>query len=152
MELNTKGRYAVMALADIARQGDETAVPLTQVAERQHLPLAYLEQIFSSLRRAGLVESARGRSGGYRLARGADQIDVAAIMLAVDEDTRFTRCSAGSDGGCVAGEPCLTHGLWQALGKVTSSFLASVTVADVISGKALDRKSTRLDSRHRVTS
>lgn len=137
MELNTKGRYAVMALADIARQGDETAVPLTQVAERQHLPLAYLEQIFSSLRRAGLVESARGRSGGYRLARGADQIDVAAIMLAVDEDTRFTRCSAGSDGGCVAGEPCLTHGLWQALGKVTSSFLASVTVADVISGKAL---------------
>jgi cysteine desulfurase len=137
LELNTKGRYAVMALADIARQGDQAAVPLTQVADRQHLPLAYLEQIFSSLRRAGLVDSARGRLGGYRLARGAGEIDVAAIMLAVDEETRFTRCSAGSEGGCVAGEPCLTHGLWQALGQVTSGFLASVTLADVISGKAL---------------
>ena len=65
MELNTKARYAVMAMADLAKHGDEGAVPLSAIAERQHLSLAYLEQIFLRLRRAGLVESARGRSGGY---------------------------------------------------------------------------------------
>lgn len=137
MELNTKGRYAVMALADLACQGAEAAVPLTQIAERQHLPLAYLEQIFAALRRAGLVESARGRSGGYRLAHPAGDLSVAAIMSAVDEEPRFTRCSGTSETGCVAGEPCLTHGLWQALGKATTDFLSSVTLADVVSGHAL---------------
>lgn len=137
MDLNTKGRYAVMALADIARFGDETAIPLTQVAERQHLPLAYLEQIFASLRRNGLVESARGRAGGYKLAKPANAISIAAVMTAVDEETRFTRCDNGADHGCVAGAPCLAHGLWRALGNVTHDFLASVTLADVISGKPI---------------
>ncbi len=69
VELTTKGRYAVMAMADLASHADAGAVPLSLVAERQHLPLAYLEQLFAPLRRAGLVESARGRSGGYRLAK-----------------------------------------------------------------------------------
>ncbi len=143
MELNTKGRYAVMALADIARQtaqqGEQAAVPLTQIAERQHLPLPYLEQIFGSLRRAGLVESARGRAGGYRLAKPAAGISVADALDAVDEETRFTRCSSGHD-GCVAGETCITHSLWQALGRVTSDFLTQITLADVVSGVVLESK------------
>ncbi len=134
MELTTKGRYAVTAMADIAGQDDASAVPLSQIAERQSLPLAYLEQIFVGLRRAGLVESARGRSGGYRLTRPAADISVGAVMFAVDEDTHFTRC-ADSDSHCSRDTPCLTHGLWRRLGQVTSSFFNSVSLADVVSGK-----------------
>ncbi len=134
MELTTKGRYAVTAMADIAGQGDASAVPLSQIAERQSLPLAYLEQIFVGLRRAGLVESARGRSGGYRLARPAADITIGAVMFAVDEDTHFTRCS-DNEPRCSRETPCLTHALWQRLGAVTSTFFASVTLADVVNGK-----------------
>ena len=132
VELTTKGRYAVTAMADIAGQGDALAVPLSQIAERQGLPLAYLEQIFVGLRRAGLVESARGRLGGYRLARKASDISVLAVMAAAEEDTHFTQCT---DGGphCSRDTPCLTHGLWQRLGNVTSTFFSSVSLADVVS-------------------
>ena len=80
MELNTRGRYAVMAMADIACQDSSAAHALSAIAERQKLPLAYLEQLFVQLRRAGLVDSARGRSGGYRLAHPAAQISVADVM------------------------------------------------------------------------
>lgn len=132
MELNTKGRYAVMAMADIARHGQDTAVPLSQIADRQRLPLPYLEQIFLQLRRAGLVESARGRAGGYRLSRAAADVSVAAIMGAVDEETRFTRCGHSEDGGCTAGERCITHSLWQGLGDATTRYLESVSLTDVI--------------------
>lgn len=143
VELTTKGRYAVTAMADIAGQGDTLAVPLSQIAERQALPLAYLEQIFVGLRRAGLVESARGRSGGYRLARPASGISIAAVMAAVEEDTHFTRCADGET-PCLRDTPCLTHGLWQRLGAVTSSFFASVSLADVVSGKLPGTLSARL--------
>ena len=133
MELTTKGRYAVMALADLAGHTDDGAIALSVVAERQSLPLAYLEQLFVPLRRAGLVESARGRSGGYRLAKPAAQVSVAAIMAAVEEDTRFTRCSH-NDPRCSAATPCVTHGLWNALSETTGEFLSSVSLADVIMG------------------
>lgn len=131
MEVTTKGRYAVMAMADLASQDGSLAVPLSQVAERQHLPLAYLEQLFVQLRRSGLVDSARGRSGGYRLAKPASAISIGDVMSAVDEETRFTRCS-GDDPRCAAATPCLTHGLWLAMSDVTSEFLTSVSLADVI--------------------
>ena len=78
--------------------------------------LAYLEQIFGRLRRAGLVESARGRTGGYRLARPAGEITVAEIMDAVDEGVRMTRCQGDDGAPCLPGERCITHGLWDALG------------------------------------
>jgi cysteine desulfurase len=137
VELTTKGRYAVTAMADIAGQvrgdqGDALAVPLSQIAERQGLPLAYLEQIFVGLRRAGLVESARGRLGGYRLARKASDISVLSVMAAAEEDTHFTQCTGGGP-HCARDTPCLTHGLWQRLGNVTSAFFSSVSLADVIS-------------------
>ena len=134
LELTTKGRYAVTAMADIAGQGDVLAVPLSQIAERQGLPLAYLEQIFIGLRRAGLVESARGRSGGYRLGREASNISILAIMEAAEEDTHFTQCV---DNGphCSRDTPCLTHGLWQKLGNVTNAFFSSVSLADVVEKK-----------------
>ena len=144
VELNTKGRYAVMALADLASQAasqsasgaDDAAVPLSQIAERQNLPLAYLEQLFVPLRRA------RGRTGGYRLARAASEISVSAVLAAVEEGTRFTRCSEENP-GCVRDAPCLTHGLWQALGDVTSKFFDSTSLADVVSGATVKPRATQ---------
>jgi Rrf2 family protein len=133
MELNTKGRYAVMAMADIAKYAGAETVSLSIVAERQKLSLDYLEQIFLKLRRAGLVDSARGRLGGYRLIRPAADIMVGEIMAAVEEETRMTRCT---DGGtpCLGEERCLTHGLWNALGAQISGFLWNVSLQEVLDG------------------
>lgn len=134
MDLNTKARYAVLAMADLAKESATAAVPLPAIAERQSLPLSYLEQIFVALRRAGVVESARGRAGGYRLARSAAGISVADVMRAVDEDTEFTRCSV-TDPRCSRDRPCLTHGLWDALTQSTSAFVASVSLEDILQGR-----------------
>lgn len=134
MELNTKGRYAVMAMAELAACADQGALALSAIAERQVISLAYLEQLFLKLRRAGLVESARGRAGGYRLARPADQIRIADIMAAVEEDMRMTRCSGESSTGCLPGRRCITHGLWDALSEHIQSFLEGVTLQEVVDG------------------
>lgn len=135
MQLTTKGRYAVMALADMARHGQGRAVPLAEIATRQDISLSYLEQLFARLRRAGLVKSVRGPGGGYRLARGAGETPVSAIVMAVDEPLKVTRCREGSGHGCVRGERCLTHDLWAALGARIESFLASVSIQDVVDGR-----------------
>ncbi len=133
MELNTKGRYAVMAMADLAKHGQGTAIPLSAIADRQNLSLSYLEQIFLQLRRAGLVESARGRTGGYVLGRPAYVIRIAEILEAVREETRMTRCLDG-DVGCLGDERCLTHELWHALGGHIAAFLSNVTLQEVLDG------------------
>jgi Rrf2 family transcriptional regulator, iron-sulfur cluster assembly transcription factor len=132
MELNTRGRYAVMAMADVAKHGAGASVPLSAVAERQKLSLDYLEQIFLKLRRAGLVESTRGRLGGYKLGRPGAEITIAEIMSAVDEETKMTRCSPDETGGCIGGERCVTHELWHALGENIERFLSGVTLQDVL--------------------
>lgn len=134
MELTTRGRYAVMAMADLARLDGTRAYPLSQIADNQKLPLSYLEQLFLNLRRAGLVESVRGRSGGYRLAHPAGEISVADIMAAVRE-THFTRCKNEEAAGCLAGERCVTHELWKGLSEVTVSYLKSVSLGDLIAGR-----------------
>lgn len=135
MELTTKGRYAVMAMADLAKHGEEAAIPLSAIADRQQLSIAYLEQIFLKLRRAGLVDSERGRSGGYRLSRQPTEISVADVMRAVSEDTRMTRCHGDGEAGCVGEHRCLTHGLWDALGEHIHAFLAQVTLGDILTGR-----------------
>src|SRR4051812_11598062 len=96
MRLSTKGRYAVMAMADLARRQDEPcrAVALADIAARQEISLSYLEQLFARLRRKGIVQSARGPGGGYRLARSAEDTPIAEIVLAVDEPLHATRCAA----------------------------------------------------------
>ncbi|KWT70494.1 Iron-sulfur cluster regulator IscR [Hyphomicrobium sulfonivorans] len=134
MELNTKGRYAVMAMADLAKYGAESAIPLSAIAERQGLSVAYLEQIFLRLRRAGLLESARGRSGGYALARPATDIPVVDILRAVEEETRLTRCHDSEEPGCLGDKRCLTHGLWHALSGHILAFLSGVSLAEVVHG------------------
>ncbi|MCR5880569.1 Rrf2 family transcriptional regulator [Phenylobacterium sp. J367] len=141
MRLSTKGRYAVMAMADLARrQTDaERAVALADIAARQEISLSYLEQLFARLRRKGLVKSARGPGGGYRLARTADETTIAEIVHAVDEPLRATRC-AESKGCMLKGERCLTHDLWEDLGQQIETYLASVSLADVVGGRLGDRK------------
>jgi Rrf2 family transcriptional regulator, iron-sulfur cluster assembly transcription factor len=136
VELNTRGRYAVMAMTDLGKFGTDDAVALSAIAERQQLSIAYLEQIFAQVRRAGLIESVRGRSGGYRLARPAATISIAEIMSAVEEETRMTRCLDldGDKAGCLGERKCLTHGLWHALGDHIRSFLNGVSLQDVIDG------------------
>jgi Rrf2 family transcriptional regulator, iron-sulfur cluster assembly transcription factor len=140
MELNTKGRYAVMAMADLAKHDPDGSVPLSSIAERQQISLAYLEQIFLKLRRAGLVESVRGRMGGYRLGRAAADISIAEIMLAVEEDLHMTRCGLDAGSPCVGGKRCLTHDLWDALGEQISQFLEGVSLRDVIDGGPIGRR------------
>lgn len=144
MDLNTRGRYAVMAMADLAKHGADGSLPLPAIAERQQISLAYLEQLFLKLRRAGLVESARGRSGGYRLGRAATSISVAEIMAAVDEDTRMTRCGGEAAKPCMAGQRCLTHGLWDALGDQIASFLGTVTLQEVLDGIPAEKQALRV--------
>ncbi len=136
MELNTRGRYAVMAMADLAQNSTDCAVSLPAIGARQQLSVSYLEQIFVHLRQAGLVESARGRAGGYRLARPADEISVADVMEAVSESTRMTRCDVPrSAKGCLGDERCLTHNLWFALGNHIRTFLTDVTLAEIVAGR-----------------
>jgi Rrf2 family protein len=123
-----------MAMADLAKHASDGAVPLSAVSERQHISLAYLEQLFLRLRRAGLVESARGRAGGYRLGRPAHAISVAEVMAAVEEEVRMTRCVGEHGTPCLGHERCLTHGLWEALGDEIGAFLSRVTLQDVVDG------------------
>ena len=136
MKLSSKGRYAVMAMADLAREGVDGPVTLAEIASRQEISQSYLEQLFARLRRAGVVQSVRGPGGGYRLARPADEIDIAAIILAVDEPVRAVRCT-GAKGCLSSGERCLTHDLWEELGQQIHFFLASVTLQDVVTRKVV---------------
>ena len=138
MKLSTKGRYAVMAMADLARQSDGKPVALADIADRQDISLSYLEQLFGKLRRGAQVKSVRGPGGGYMLARPVDEMRVSDIILAVDETIKATRCTAGSPSGCVGTKGrCLTHDLWEELGNQIHLFLSSVSLEDVIARRVL---------------
>lgn len=134
MRLTSKGRYAVMAMADLALHGGEDrAVPLQEVARRQEISLSYLEQLFARMRRAGLVAGVRGPGGGYRLAKSAAKTTVADIIAAVNEPIKATRCKEGSAKGCLGKTGrCIAHGLWQEMGERIHMFMASVSLADVL--------------------
>lgn len=134
MRLTSKGRYAVMAMADLALHGGvDRAVPLQEVARRQEISLSYLEQLFARMRKAGLVAGVRGPGGGYRLARAANETTVADIIDAVNEPIKATRCDEASTKGCLSRTGrCIAHGLWAEMGSRIQIFLASVTLADVL--------------------
>ncbi|MGK0267299.1 MAG: Rrf2 family iron-sulfur cluster assembly transcriptional regulator [Maricaulis sp.] len=130
MKLSTKGRYAVMAMADLAAASAGSPVTLAEIASRQSISLSYLEQLFAKLRRAEVVSSVRGPGGGYRLSREAAEIRISDIITAVDEPLRATRCSNAK--GCLAdGRRCVTHDLWDELSRHIFLFLSSVTLEDV---------------------
>lgn len=135
MKLSTKGRYAVTAMADIALNGGPSPVTLAEISERQDISLAYLEQLFVRLRRAGLVDSVRGPGGGYRLAKAPGETRISDIMVAVDERLNAMGCGGKFEEGMGCGkskEACLTHNLWEQLSAHVHVFLSRVTIADVI--------------------
>ncbi len=136
MKLSTKGRYAVMAMADLAEASGGGPVTLADIASRQSISLSYLEQLFAKLRRAEVVSSVRGPGGGYRLGRAASEIRISDIISAVDEPLRATRCSDAK--GCLSdGRRCVTHDLWDELGRHIFLFLSSVSLEDVTERRLL---------------
>ena len=133
MKLSTKGRYAMVALADLALAQAEERVTLAEIAKRQDISLAYLEQLFVKLRRANLVESVRGPGGGYRLARSADAIRVSEILEAVDETVSAMHTGAGASGGSSGTRAqSLTNRLWESLSANVYVFLHQARLSDVI--------------------
>lgn len=138
MKLSTRGRYAVMAMVDLAAHGDGKPVSLADIAERQEISLSYLEQLFGKLRRGGLVKSVRGPGGGYVLGRGATDTRIADIVLAVDEPIKATRCDLETSAGCRGNRGrCATHDLWEELSHQIHLYLSSVSLADVVSRRVL---------------
>ena len=135
MQLSTKGRYAVMAMTELAGQEADRAVTLAAIAERQQISRPYLEQLFARLRRQGLVKSVRGPGGGYRLSRPAGEMSVAEVVTAVDEPLRATRCKGAGPGCMSGGARCLTHDLWVETGKQIHDYLAGISLADVLAGR-----------------
>lgn len=142
MRLSTKGRYAVMAMVDLAAHSKGAPVALADIAERQEISLSYLEQLFAKLRKGGLVKSVRGPGGGYLLAHAADATRISDIILAVDEPIRTTRCANGTPQGCRTNRSrCLTHDLWEELSNQIHMYLSSVTVADVVQRRIIGTSS-----------
>lgn len=135
MRLTTRGRYAVTALLDLAVQENryQGAVSLSDIAKRQSISISYLEQLFSKLRKKGLVNSTRGASGGYHLAKPLSEIDIMSIITAVDESINATQC--GGKGDCHDGSMCLTHDLWHDLSAHIESYLKNVTLAQLLETK-----------------
>src|SRR5262249_1997615 len=133
MNLGTKARYAVMAMVDLAMQPAEKPVKLAEIAARQEIPLAYLEQIFARLKQRGLVKSVKGPGGGYRLAHVGAELPISDIVVAADEPMKMTRCEAHTKGGCmVAGKArCLTHDLWDGLSEQIFNYFHAISLEDV---------------------
>jgi len=133
MKLSTKGRYAMVALADLAMAGSEDLVSLAAISKRQDISLPYLEQLFVKLRRAGLVEAVRGPGGGYKLAKSADQIRISEVMEAVEETVDAMHTGAGAS-GAVSGSRAqsLTNRLWESLSANVYVFLHQVRLSDVV--------------------
>lgn len=130
MRLTTKGRYAVTAMLDLALNFDKGSITLSDISQRQGISLSYLEQLFSKLRRNGLVDSARGPGGGYRLSRAAKEICVADVITAVDEKVDARKCEG--KGNCNGESPCLTHDLWCDLSDQIYDFLQSIDLEQLV--------------------
>lgn len=148
MRLTTKGRYAVTAMMDLAIHQSKRPVTLQDIATGQEISLSYLEQLFAKLRRNGLVKGTRGPGGGYRLAKPAEEISIAAIILAVDERVDITRCGGKED--CQDGERCLTHDLWTELSAKIFDFLDNITLGELVQRPGVQAVAERLDNKAAV--
>lgn len=133
MRLTTKGRFAVTAMLDLALNEVGRPVTLAGISERQEISLSYLEQLFSRLRRNGLVKSVRGPGGGYRIAKPLDKISVSDIITAVDEQIDATQC--GGNENCHDDRRCMTHDLWASLNVKILEYLSGVSLADLVASQ-----------------
>ena len=132
MKLTNKGRYAVMAMADLASNASKGPISLAEISLRQNISLAYLEQIFIKLKNNNLVKSSRGASGGYVLEKPASEINISNIIFAVDEEVKTLNCKKNSKRGCNNKlTKCITHNLWDQLDHHINSFFEKVKLQDL---------------------
>ncbi|ADE15037.1 iron-sulfur cluster assembly transcription factor IscR [Nitrosococcus halophilus Nc 4] len=144
MRLTTKGRYAVTAMLDLALHYEQGPITLADISRRQGISLSYLEQLFARLRKKGLVDSARGPGGGYRLSREAEKISVIDVISAVDESVDATRCRGLKN--CQGDQRCLTHELWEDLSRQIYEFLSRITLGELVQRRDIQEISARLDN------
>ena len=136
MKLTTKGRYAVMAMADLASNTNTGPISLTEISLRQNISLAYLEQIFIKLKDKKLVKSSRGATGGYFLEKPASEIKLSNIIFAVDEEVKVLNCKKNSKKGCNnKSTKCITHNLWDELDQHINGFFEKVKLQDLVKQK-----------------
>tara|TARA_X000001036_G_C20237781_1_gene626679 strand:+ start:8 stop:427 length:420 start_codon:yes stop_codon:yes gene_type:complete len=136
MKLTSKGRYAVMAMADLASNANIGPVSLTEISFRQNISLAYLEQIFIKLKKNKLVKSSRGATGGYLLEKPASEIKLSNIIFAVDEEVKMLNCKKNSKKGCNnKSTKCITHNLWDELDQHINGFFEKVKLQDLVKQK-----------------
>ncbi|MDC0545577.1 Rrf2 family transcriptional regulator [Gammaproteobacteria bacterium] len=139
MNLTTRGKYAVTASLDLAMNYEKNSyVAISEIAERQSIPAAYLEQLFRYLRKAGILTSLRGPGGGYRLTRPNSDIKIGEIIAAVERKMDATQC--GGEGNCSAGSKCLAHNLWTELNNEVDLFLMNKSLDDVIKRNFIEKK------------
>ncbi len=141
MRLTTKGRYAVTAMLDLALHYKDGPITLADISQRQGISLSYLEQLFSRLRKQGLVDSTRGPGGGYRLSRDSYEIAVADVITAVDEKVETTRCGGLSN--CQDDEQCLTHDLWTELSTQIHDFLMGISLGNLVDRQGVQQVAAR---------
>ena len=133
MKLNTRGRYAVMALADMASFNTQNPVSLRDISLRQNISLVYLEQIFSKLKKSNIVKSIRGTNGGYILTKDPEKIKLSNIFLAVDEKVKTVQCKKESKKGCNGKlTKCITHNLWDDLEMHINDFFDKKNLGDLL--------------------
>ena len=142
MKLTTKSRYAVTAMLDIASHNTGSPISLPEISHRQNISLSYLEQLFSRLKKSGLVDSIKGPGGGYMLSKDANEIVISEVIQAVDEDLETTACNGKSN--CHNNHQCISHNLWQDLGTEINNFLSDITLKQVIAKNNSDIKEIKL--------
>jgi len=144
MKLTTKGRFAVTAMLDLALNESSNPVTLSEISERQSISLSYLEQLFSRMRRIGLVKSVRGPGGGYLTAMDYDAITIKKIITSVDEKIDSTQC--GGQENCKDGNRCITHDLWESLNHKIFDYLDGLTLANLVESQRNKNKTIKFDS------
>tara|TARA_X000001036_G_scaffold437184_1_gene481968 strand:- start:92 stop:517 length:426 start_codon:yes stop_codon:yes gene_type:complete len=141
MKLTTKGRYAVMAMADIASNTNSKPISLADISLRQNISLAYLEQIFIKLKKNKLVRSARGARGGYVLDKSPSDIKLSNIIFAVDEEVKMLNCKKQSKKGCNnKSTKCITHNLWDELDQHINGFFERIKLQDLVKQNSINRQ------------
>ena len=142
MKLTTKGRYAVTAMLDIAYNDKGDPIPLAEISSRQNISLSYLEQLFSRLKKRGLVQSIKGPGGGYKLSKDANNIVISEVIQAVDDNLETTSCNGKAN--CHNNKQCISHNLWQDLGIEIKNFLSDVTLQQAIAKNDMGIKEIKM--------
>lgn len=151
MKLSTKGRYGLRAVIDLALHGEEEAISLSSIAERQSISISYLEQLIAKLRKAGIVESKRGAQGGYILAKPPEEISVGDILRALEGDLNPVDCSEimGGSGTCKSSDLCVTKNVWKRISDSINSAVDALMLSELVEeGRALQAKKSTEDNNH----